>query len=521
MIRVYQFGLRPPTENVELIRAQLRAAHDYRNDHVAIERGRRAVIRALSETEETRAAETLVRAATKSTRKEALRTLALARREARAAVVEEIQAIEERATSIRRDARALTPCYWGSYLTIEASADQVRKMPFYERDGVTPSDPRFVRWNGSGQIGVQLQGGLKTKELLEFKDTRLRIERRSECGRYGELSMRIGSNGRAPIWGRWPIKLHRAIPDNATIKWARVSCRHDGPFERWTCEITLDIEGVHPRLLDTTLTGAIAVDLEWFPDGVRIRVARWKDHNGATGEEYLSELLVKRLKKASGIRSVRDMLMNELRPKLKRALHEAKAFAPWLHRETATIDLWKSQSRFLMLVKRWRAERCDDAREAYDILQAWELRDAHLAEYEAGARRGALLARREVYRLLAVNWSRKYKTVVLADQDYRREARWGDDADVRQVVSPSELRGALRASFASDECIVPMPLSDPDEPVDMREYLIAHWNENTSAHDKKEEPLKKNGNAWAARKARKKERSEETARESERKSASG
>ena len=42
-LRVYRYGCLPPIEGVDVVRAQLRAAHDYRNDLVAIERGRRAI----------------------------------------------------------------------------------------------------------------------------------------------------------------------------------------------------------------------------------------------------------------------------------------------------------------------------------------------------------------------------------------------------------------------------------------------------------------------------------------------
>ena len=46
--RVYQFGLLPPTDGADQVRAQLRAAHEYRNDLVAIERGRRTALRAVT-----------------------------------------------------------------------------------------------------------------------------------------------------------------------------------------------------------------------------------------------------------------------------------------------------------------------------------------------------------------------------------------------------------------------------------------------------------------------------------------
>ena len=75
MIRVYQFALRPPVENEPLARAQLLAAHSYRNQHVAIERGRRWAVRLCEASEEVDEAVALVQSATKSTRKDALKDL--------------------------------------------------------------------------------------------------------------------------------------------------------------------------------------------------------------------------------------------------------------------------------------------------------------------------------------------------------------------------------------------------------------------------------------------------------------
>ena len=81
--RVYQFGLRPPTVNEAIVRAQLRHAHEYRNELVAIERGRRAALRAVDDVPEVREAEAIVRAATKSTRVAAIALLRAARKAAR------------------------------------------------------------------------------------------------------------------------------------------------------------------------------------------------------------------------------------------------------------------------------------------------------------------------------------------------------------------------------------------------------------------------------------------------------
>ena len=104
MIRVYQSALRAPVENEPLARAQLLAAHRYRNQHVAIERGRRWAVRLCETSEEVDEAVALVQSATRITRKGALKDLRAARKAAREAHADELARIAELDAEIRRNA---------------------------------------------------------------------------------------------------------------------------------------------------------------------------------------------------------------------------------------------------------------------------------------------------------------------------------------------------------------------------------------------------------------------------------
>jgi len=471
--RVYQFGLRPPVENERLVREQLRAAHEYRNDLVAIERGRRAALRAIDlACSEVVEAETAVRAATRSARSAAIVGLRAARKRARAAATDDLARIAELDESLRRDARALTACYWGTYLGIEAAHQQSRAQPLYGDDAVSPNDPVFVRgprwqeafdpddprsvwWLAQGQIGVQLQGGLATSDALAGKDTRVQLSITGEGKRgrkYGILRVRVGSDGRDPIWAAWPIKMHRAVPSTATWKWVRVSLRVEGMREVWTVEITVEDSAPRPRDLALPFSGAtIAVEWDWTPaeDG-SLRVGRWADDRGLGGEIILPASVVSGIRKPDGIGSVRDKLTNEMRKQLLHAIESAPEAPAFVREAATTMCLWNKPRRFRALAMRWRREGLPDPREAYDLLDAWERRDDHLLAYEAGARSEALRERREIYRVLAATWSRKYRTCLLSDQDLSREARWGDRSDARFTAGVSELRTALRQAFGED-----------------------------------------------------------------------
>lgn len=545
---VYQFGAQPPTDGADLVWLRLRQARQYRNDLVAIERGRRWALRQVDDTPEVRDAAELVRVATKSSRSRAVTLLRVARTAAREAAGSECALIAEREKRLMTSARELTPLAagaWGIYLDIEAAHRQVRGAPLYERDAVTPNDPQFVHWregHEEGQLTVQLQGGISTADALAGTDTQCRLVMRDEHetggaagGKrtyrgYGTLWLRVGNGrtNRIPVWAQFPVRLHRRIPDAARWKWVRVSLRREGLRPMWSVEITVDDPSARKRSLDTSLTGAIAVEWEWSPhDDGSVCVARWADTLGARGAVVLPPGLVAGIKKPNGIQSVRDLARNGdkdshmpgMRDRVARAILESRDARPkWLDDAARTMRLWKSPDAFYALARRWRRERCDACRPAYEALQEWELRDAHLYEYQAGARGEALRERRELYRTIAARWARMYRTALLSDQDLSREAKWGDESAWRQLAGCYELRGAIENAFGGADAIAAKWRDEPGEEDDRdwcersRDAWIAVGARDAWRFPKRKE---KTGNAWATRKANDTE--QRTAAESSRK----
>jgi hypothetical protein len=559
-IRVYQFGLRPPHDGIELVREQMRASHRYSNDLVAIERGRRWAMRTLIHERDpavTEAAE-MLRAATRSTRTAARKALTDARRAAEKSIrcdgghwavpLEEVDRYRysplyesERITlleqSIRRDARAICGCYWGTYQTLEESADRGKRPErmapvdsvYYAQDGISPRDRRFSRWPTGeawpreAQIGVHIQNKvLKTSDAKAGSDSQVRWIH--QPGGEHELWLRVGSDGTSPRWAKWhqafgrgaPSHLDREVPDGATWKWVRVSVRHQGPLAVWSCEITADVDlGAREKARELT-SSAIAVELLWseLDDGGML-VAKTLDSEGEQDSIVLLAYTVEGLTKPASIRSVRDVHRNYLVPKLARLLRETKDdLPPWLREAANTLHLWKSPSRFHGLAKRWRTDKCDAAREAYDLLQEWELRDQHLWEYEAGARAKALGRRKDQYRVVAARLSAQYRYVLLPDRDLSREARWSEESDRRFLASPQELRDCLRAAFGAQALDVPWRgahgvLDDGDEESDVSSWLewaIEQWRdgkitESARKRQKTSDSADVAGGAWARRKA--------------------
>jgi hypothetical protein len=311
MIKVYRYGLLPPSENAALVHEQMRLAHVYRNKLVEIERRRRAAQRealsalpSIAELEAAaKAADTELDAALAVVRKERTSThkrsetpemkarvkvarakRSDAKREFRelrfrihndASIKQQREAIDERFAEERRQARAANGLYWGNYLIVEAADDASRKLPLY--DGAIPNDPRFVSYrDASEQVGVQLQGGLTN---VFGCDTQLRIgavderawDRQLETHRgvrdrlqRTTLKLRVGSNkDRTPIFAEWPMRMHRALPPNSVIKTAVVKRERIGPRDRWSLQLTVDMTATRIVAPAASIGGTVAIDIGW------------------------------------------------------------------------------------------------------------------------------------------------------------------------------------------------------------------------------------------------------------------
>jgi hypothetical protein len=568
VIRVYRYYLKPPTLNADMVREHIRGAHDYANDLVAIERGRRGAIRALHAGPAVDAATEALRVATRSTRKQARRALNQARRDAENAArcegghwavpedeadrypfspLFELERIKLLEASIRRDAYALARCAWGTRQIVAASADQARKTDLYDRKGLEPNDVKFRRAHfvpeppdvlpgarqGEGQIAIHVQNRtLTVTQLLGGQDNQARLVMGGhgpddpKAREYGTLWLCLGTvDRRVPIWATFPIRTHRQLPDAGHVSYVRVSCRHDGPWIRWSCEITVDDRAAAPRSLDTSLDGAIALEPCWERPGDDLRVARWADSRGASGEILLPARDVEASGKLAGLRSVRDQLRNDLATRLQREIREWKEAPIWLAREATTMHLWKSPTRFHDVDTRCRREQLEGA--AVRLLREWAARDRHLWQYEAGARGKLLGRRKDLYQCLTKSWAGQYRTLIVDTRNFSLLARFGPESELRFMAAPSELRDSARGAFGPTDVVEYRyseeheedehedEIAPPDgEVVRLRswpELAIERWRDEQMAGGARTEKKRKRiehkeGGAWAARKKQKEQR---------------
>lgn len=369
--RVFQYGLLSPFD-LPAVRDQMTLAHRYRNKLTEIERERRMRVRdvlgshpaiepirleleaAMAAKESARQQIATVRSerhgikeskAQRQALKDAgqrVRELAVRLKETRKVAYEdpELQAmfkgIDLDAKNRIKLERSRCGVYWGTYLLVEAAADQSAR---------SKELPRFSRAGRGGKIGVQIQGGMPASKL--FEDNRLvrirpvdprawdpatrRGDRRRACRT--RLHVRIGSNGKEPIWACFPMIMHRPLPPGSTVK--AVSIRavpRDVSHVSWFVDILVDVPEAHSSRARAS-SGTVAINLGYCkrPDGslragylvgddgyereILVPFGR-ESGTGDDSDRKNTAGVIDRLNKASSIQGIRQRLQDQMKADL-------------------------------------------------------------------------------------------------------------------------------------------------------------------------------------------------------------
>lgn len=384
-----------------------------------------------------------------------------------------------------------SPLLWGSKLHFDGAVEDAvkavtgqRKAKRARRLTARPQLPRFPEFNGSGVVVIQLQNGLTVSELFGGEDTRLRLSTPDYSKKKKptiDLSFRIGSDeSRRPVWAQLPIVLHRRLPKDGVLKWARLQRWSDGPAFtltrngrtvknwRWNIQFILEApsfqeeyyapnEVVPPSVPKLRLARkkSIAIDLGWRRHDAGaalpyIRLGYWKDSEGQSAELRVPAGVPERLDYANSLRATKDSNFNAMKTRLKAWLASMETVPEWLREECKSLSHWREAGRLVRLHSRWTAERFEgDAapvlwippwREAaytsksqlvqgvpvkslrvemsiVEWLTEWRRQDEHLWTWEARQARKARLHRREQYRILAKRLALEYQTITIEALD--------------------------------------------------------------------------------------------------------
>ena len=401
----------------------------------------------------------------------------------------QIALLNEAAHEAALAAYGTSPAFWGTKLSKNQSLDLAKDQVFTERkkffrdcarqNRTRPTDlamVQFKRWNGGGQIACQIQKGLAVQTAFGTTDQRFQIlppqpvplrggrvrpldENGNPRGKpLHRIRMRIGSDGRTPVWGEWPVILHRPLPENGVISWVKVRREIEATREKWTVDIT--VREPYPDAQDVPESDIVALDIGWRRHKGTLRAGYIRDSDGVGGEILVDPQVLFRLSKADSIRSTRDTDFDDIRAWFEQWRSQLGDVPAWLSEQTQSLSQWRSTARFRNLILLWRSESWWLAHvEAFNRLDDWAKRDEHLHLYESGLRRRALNQRNDAYKRLASGLARRYRVLVVEDlnlSDMQRHVPTeSENPEIHRArhkkpaAAPGELRSELMEAFAS------------------------------------------------------------------------
>ena len=258
----------------------------------------------------------------------------------------------------KKAARAVCGLPTGTYLAIEEAFDRAKK-------DAAPRAPRFKSHRGEGKIVVQLRH-TTIADVLAGASAFLQLTPDPKPGRKGKSEqhylarIRVGSDGRAPVWATFPVRLHRMPPADAVVKWAWITVRRQGERMRYELQLVLQHEsfGVAKRPAGIGDGGHIRLGWSQTADGVL--VAMWDD-----GKLVVPRRMIERALRAETLISHADRYYDticrvlrlvgvELPPHMRRWRMTLRRvlvdFARHVFGADRARDLWRA----------WRKQRLDD-----------------------------------------------------------------------------------------------------------------------------------------------------------------
>lgn len=519
--RIWTFGCFAPVTGADLVERQFIKAHRYYNTLIEIEKEAQDAVREvqhnhpvmaplqarkqtiLESLKQSRDAIKKARSAKRSNKvdvadlrakvaqhKNELITIKAKIAEVRLAVNAEMKAsydaIREHAKSRVKIARKGSELYWGTYILVEKAVESAIAACKREHRPL-----KFKPYGRSARIGVQFQksvtqagraqiNGAPVADLFAHVDARMRLTPatgemraiKSKAGtpvnvrdKKGQLLLRIGSEGREPVWATFPVILQRPFPDDAIAKSAWIKREKIGTKWRYSFQIVLESRTFEATKKKGTRTAAL--DVGWRKKeegGLRIFVLR--DDAGQLTEYKLPSEFQTRYEKCNAIRSQRDDNFNKARDGLVYWLKNADVNEPdWLKERTQHIASWRACAKLAAVVLHWRGNRFSGDEVMFPTLEAWRKQDKHLLEWEVNLRDKVIARRTDYYRRIAIDLTTKYDRLVLEKFDLREVSKKRapeqekPDSPIaarrqRFEVAISELRNALESAAQKTGCTI-------------------------------------------------------------------
>ena len=316
--------------------------------------------------------------------------------------------------------------------------------------------PRFRRWDGEGAVCTCSRNGgfpiAREESGAYVFGNYLQIDAavcdqiyrnpKAISGKTPWLNarIRIGADGRDPIWLPFAVKMHRPLPEGGKVKWAKLLARRIGAQTKWQLVVTCDAESWPSDAADEG-AGTVAVDIGWHGGDDGVAVARWLGSDCRSGTLVLDNDMISHQRKTLDLQSIRDKAFDSIRDQLTAYLHRASH--PWLQEECTYLARWRSQAKLASLVLRWRDNRKKGDEPIYAACEEWRKRDKHLWTWQSHERQRRVLNRRkDLFRKFAHTLASEYDTVVIRKVDRKALAARpvGEEGGKTHAQKQSEYR---------------------------------------------------------------------------------
>ncbi len=360
---------------------------------------------------------------------------------------------------------------WGTRLAVGEAVDHARRTTEWAND---------LRHSACHRVAVQIQltRPLSGLAVMDGEDTRLRIGRdlyalgenidgyrvravgefRGRSGqvrdaRLREAKIRIGSDGRDPIWASLHVLMHRPLPDGQ-IKGAWAQRFMVAGRWKWELVVSIDI-GERIAVAHPAADGTCAIDLGWRRRSDGMRVAYWTASDGSQGEVVIPIHVERRKAKSDDLHSIRDNRRNELAAALRTWVEDHRG--TWLDDALVHVGQWTRIGHFVKLERLWREQRVADDSAPYERLVAFLLRDRHLHAWQAN---NLLKMKRQIrgeFDAFAHAVCAKYGVVAIEKLSLVRLRELDDNpinARSIQRLAPGELLLAIKQASSKYGCVV-------------------------------------------------------------------
>jgi hypothetical protein len=438
--------------------------------------------------------------------------------------------IDAAAVASHKRARRSSKLLCGTYLLVDAALERARM------DSI--SDIRWHRFDGGGQLGVQIHGGMNLPGLMTVNSS-VWVQQ-SDAGEWGVrrnrrnaiVGIRIANDAYGkPVYALYPIIMHRDLPHDARIKEVRVQIQRGARLRRQVqFVVESSQQGTWGALRRTsqpvperhrgTRQGELLVTLIKDPSpGNNLLVVSAVSTVEGPSEVSLDRNVIERLDFCDGLLAIQD---SEYDAALAVATQLAEQGVPEeLAPSVRFISHWKSRGRLSRFVARlsdlvlgrtrcdaiwmdWTATNpqkrfpyrrvaqtflrtmgLDEYQQDVVYLDWWRRQERHLEQWRSGQRDRALLSRNDSYRCWARRMANTHERLILDTTDLRPKRRYSHENGKSKQQPLTVVRSSLTSVNPPNEFAV--------EPVDMvRELRAKPGDAEAEAQKRAEIELRRN-----------------------------